>query len=80
MRLLLMYENLMNTCRDMYPAKINIPTSQINAVKYEKDTPLYLYCLSGGRSKMAMGFLEQKGFQNVKNMGAIGQYRGELEK
>ena len=62
------------------PGSINIPTSQINAVKYEKDTPLYLYCLSGGRSKMAMGFLEQKGFQNVKNMGAIGQYRGELEK
>ena len=62
------------------PGSINIPTSQINTVKYEKDTPLYLYCLSGGRSKMAMGFLEQKGFQNVKNMGAIGQYRGELEK
>lgn len=62
------------------PGSINIPTSQINAVKYEKDTPLYLYCLSGGRSKMAMGFLEQKGFQNVKNMGAIGQYQGELEK
>lgn len=62
------------------PGSINIPTSQINTVNYAKDTPLYLYCLSGGRSKMAMGFLEQKGFQNVKNMGAIGQYQGELEK
>ena len=47
------------------PGSINIPTSQINTVNYAKDTPLYLYCLSGGRSKMAMGFLEQKGFQNV---------------
>lgn len=61
------------------PGSINIPTSQINTVNYAKDTPLYLYCLSGGRSKMAMEFLEQKGFQNVKNMGAIGQYQGELE-
>ncbi|MCI7656623.1 rhodanese-like domain-containing protein [Anaerotignum sp.] len=62
------------------PGSINIPTSQINTVNYEKDTPLYLYCLSGGRSKMAAGFLKQKGFQNIKNMGGIGQYCGELEK
>lgn len=62
------------------PGSINIPTSQMQTVHYEKDTPLYLYCLSGGRSKMATAFLEQQGFQNVKNMGAIGRYQGALEK
>lgn len=62
------------------PGSINIPVSQMKTLQYAKDTPLYLYCLSGGRSKMAMSFLKQQGFQDVKNMGAIGQYQGNLEK
>lgn len=62
------------------PGSINIPVSQMTTLQYAKDTPLYLYCLSGGRSKMAMSFLKQQGFQDVKNMGAIGQYQGNLEK
>ena len=62
------------------PGSINIPTSQMQTVHFKKDTPLYLYCLSGGRSKMAMAFLEKQGFRYVKNMGAIGRYQGELEK
>lgn len=33
----------------------------------DKETPIVLYCLSGARSQMAMGFLSRYGFTNLAN-------------
>lgn len=51
---------------------INIPLGQISAgsPKLEdtpKDTPIVVYCRSGGRSGMAAQALMNQGFSNVQN-------------
>ena len=45
-----------------------------------KDTPVFVYCLSGGRSARAVSFLQRKGFTRVKNIGGISDYTGRVER
>lgn len=64
------------------PGSINIPLDSINRVlkKYpQKDTLLFVYCLSGGRSGRAVSFLKHEGYTNVKNIGGINSYTGKVE-
>ena len=65
------------------PDAINIPLSQIsNAQNLLPDqvTKLYVYCLSGGRSSRAVGMLQKLGYEDVKNIGGINSYKGQVEK
>lgn len=65
------------------PGSINIPLDSINSVlkKYpQKDTLLFVYCLSGGRSGRAVSFLKHEGYTNVKNIGGINSYTGKVER
>ena len=65
------------------PGSVNIPLDSINRVlkKYpQKDTPLFVHCLSGGRSGQAVGFLKREGYTNVKNIGGINSYAGKVER
>ena len=65
------------------PGSRNIPLSELEERFDElgaKDAHLYVYCLSGGRSGRAEGILKQAGFTNVKNIGGISDYKGEMEK
>lgn len=65
------------------PGSINIPLDSINRVlkKYpQKDTLLFVYCLSGGRSGRAVSFLKHEGYTNVKNIGGINSYTGKVER
>lgn len=62
---------------------INIPAVLIEDVEKiapDKDTPLFLHCLSGHRSGMATRKLKQMGYTNVTNMGGISRYTGALVK
>ena len=43
----------------------------ILALDLEPDTPIYLYCRSGGRAGMAKDSLERKGYANVTNVGGL---------
>lgn len=45
----------------------------------KKDTPLFVHCLSGGRSGRAVSFLKHEGYTNVKNIGGINGYTGKVE-
>ena len=45
-----------------------------------KDTPLFVYCHSGARSRQAAGLLSRMGFQNVKNIGGMAAYTGKVER
>ena len=62
---------------------VNIPLDRISSVENtvnDKSTPLYVYCLSGGRSGQAVSYLKQIGSTNVKNIGGISSYRGKVVK
>ena len=45
-----------------------------------KDTPLFVYCHSGARSSQAVRALTRMGYNNVKNIGGIAAYTGEVER
>ena len=65
------------------PGSRNLPLHQIAYIQkriYNKNTPLYIYCHSGRRSKEAAEVIKQMGYTNVNDMGGIIQYRGEVEK
>ena len=62
------------------PGAVNVPLSAIAATTLPKDTPLFLYCLRGSRSKQAAGVLKQNEYSRVKSIGGIKQYKGQLEK
>ena len=65
------------------PGSISIPLAALPA-RYNElgtpDTPLFVHCLSGGRSGQAVSFLKRAGFTNVKNIGGINAYKGKVEK
>ena len=44
-----------------------------------KDTPIFVYCLSGARSAKAVTVLEKLGYTNVTNIGGISAYTGPIE-
>lgn len=63
------------------PGSINIPLDsieKIDEVASDKNALLYVHCLSGARSGRAVSILKSMGYKNVKNIGGIGNYRGEL--
>ena len=65
------------------PGSVNLPLSVIAAAPKrvpKKDTPLFVYCLSGNRSSSAVGALKSMGYTNVTNIGGIRSWRGEIER
>ena len=62
---------------------VNMPLDRISSVENivkDKSTPLYVYCLSGGRSGQAVSYLKQIGYTNAKSIGGISSYRGKVVK
>lgn len=45
----------------------------------DKDRAVYVYCLSGARSRRAANYLKKIGFTNVHDLGGINAYSGEKE-
>ena len=65
------------------PGSRNLPLQVIMNVEEEipeKETPVFVYCQSGGRSRRAAAFMEKIGYANVKNIGGLAGYNGPLEK
>ena len=64
------------------PGSRNVPVSQIltlSSIVSDKDTKVYVYCLSGARSSRAQRILGKQGYTNIINIGGIRDYRGSLE-
>ncbi len=64
------------------PGSRNIPVQMAAKMLDEvpdKKTPLFIYCLSGGRSHRAAAFLIRSGYEDVTDLGGINDYKGELE-
>ena len=63
------------------PGSINIPLNDIERVLQEypeKDTPIFVHCLTGSRSGQAFSFLKRSGYTKVENIGGIAGYQGEV--
>ena len=64
------------------PGSMNIPLRSLEDLEYlveNKTLPLYLYCQTGARSRMAAMQLKDIGYENVYNIGGIATYEGTLE-
>ena len=64
------------------PGSKNVPLQQLEkaaAVAGDKDTPLFVYCYSGSRSRQAAGILKRMGYTKVSNIGGIAAYAGKVE-
>lgn len=65
------------------PGSKNVPLSALQTIAEvcgDKDAPLFVYCLSGARSRQATAQLQSMGYTNVINIGGINRYRGEVER
>jgi rhodanese-related sulfurtransferase len=64
------------------PGSIHIPLDrlpeQIGQKVPDKTARLFVYCLSGGRSSQACGWLRQNGYANVTNIGGISSWPGPV--
>ena len=63
------------------PGSTNLPLPELNRVGEivpDKDTPLFVYCHSGGRSAQAVKQLKSMGYTAAKNLGGITNYHGKL--
>ena len=64
------------------PGSRNIPLDQIDsalATIPNRETPVFVYCLSGGRSGQSVAYLKKMGYTDVVNIGGISSYRGKRE-
>lgn len=62
------------------PGAVNVPLTRITDTTFPKDAPLFLYCLRGTRSKRAAKILKSMEYKNVKSIGGITGYKGEIER
>ena len=65
------------------PGAVNVPLSQINGIKKavpDMNTPIFVYCLSGGRSSNATMMFTRMGYTAVNNIGGISAYSGQIER
>lgn len=64
---------------DHIPGAINIPLGElrdgITPLVPDKDQPLLLHCLSGGRSGIGKGLLKRMGYRKVLNLGSLSRAR-----
>lgn len=61
------------------PGAVHIPLAAVGDSTYPKDTPLFVYCLHGARSKRAALILKSRGYTKVESIGGIRSYHGPLE-
>ena len=61
------------------PGSRNVPLETIPQWAEEKDTPVYVYCQGGSRSRRAVKILRKNGFANVTDLGGISSWTGKRE-
>lgn len=62
---------------------INLPLNRISFIEdtvKDKSTPLYVHCLSDGRSGQAVAYLKRMDYTNAANISGISSYCGKAVK
>ena len=65
------------------PGSKNVPLYKLDKVSElvaDRESPLYVYCQSGGRSRQAVSVLRGMGYAEVNNIGGIAHYSGRVER
>lgn len=65
------------------PGSLHLPMDRLDRVGElvsGPDTQIFLYCLSGARSRAAAEQLVEMGYTNVTNIGGIARWTGEIER
>lgn len=65
------------------PDSVNVALQSMDrvvSVAKNKETPLFVYCYSGSRSRQAADMLQRMGYSNVNNIGGIAAYSGKVER
>lgn len=52
----------------------------VAAVVGDRETPLYVCCRSGARSRVAARILRRMGYARVTDIGGISAYSGKIER
>jgi rhodanese-related sulfurtransferase len=61
------------------PESLNVPLQMLeDVISVSEDTPLFVYCHSGARSRQAAEQLRDMGYCNVHNIGGIAAYEGQI--
>lgn len=61
----------------------NLPLDELDkagGIIKDQNTPIFVYCLSGSRSRQAAACLGQMGYTHVQNIGGISAWRGKVER
>lgn len=59
----------------------NLPLQEIARAAQlfpQKETPLFIYCQSGARSRSAAAYLKRMGYTSVNDLGGINHYHGKV--
>ena len=65
------------------PGSINLPIHKMKSAPRlipSKETPIFLYCVSGARADQGAGRLRRMGYRDVRSIGGLTGYRGSVEK
>lgn len=65
------------------PGAFNLPLNELGRVSDalpDKAARIFVYCLSGGRSGMAVNAMKSAGYTDVHNIGGINSYFGPIER
>lgn len=65
------------------PGSINLPLQELDNAEEiieNEDTPIYVYCRSGSRSRQAAAILGAMGYSDVTNIGGIAAWTGKVER
>jgi len=63
------------------PLSMNIPAYELHRMEEgitDKEVPVFVYCQSGTRSRVAAQVLRSMGYRNARNIGGIEQYLGKI--
>ncbi len=58
------------------PNAVNVPLQSIQSAVdiLDRERPIILYCVTGTRTRMAKGYLESMGFDDVHDLGSFRNY------
>ena len=68
--------------KGVVPGSINIPLNKLKTAKAlipDSNTPIFVYCLNGGRADRAVKRLRRMGYHNAVSIGGLTGYKGELK-
>ena len=65
------------------PGSVNLPLNKLKSASLvipAADTPVFIYCANGARAERAAKRLRRAGYTNVRSIGGVEGYRGEIQR